>query len=80
MDKGSDISVGMTFGLVYIIQTKIQSTVMEPTTLDVSPLNEFVKTHYHVLYGHELAFKINAWNDCKCEENGKWISTWKLTE
>ena len=45
-----------------------------------SPLNEFVKTHYHVRYGSALRYKVNPWHDCKCEENGEWIPTWKLTE
>ena len=42
-----------------------------------SPLNQFVKAHYD-LEKKDIRRSANAWVECECEKDGKWISTFKL--
>ena len=39
-----------------------------------SPLNQFAKSHYETERKDRVS-NVNAWSDCKCEVNEKWIST-----
>ncbi len=42
-----------------------------------SPLNQFAKTHYEIERKNRVS-NVNAWSECECEVNGKWISTYDL--
>ena len=41
-----------------------------------SPLNKFVKSHYKVKNSSRIT--ANAWLECECEIDGKWVSTYNL--
>ena len=45
--------------------------------LGCSPLNQFAKSHY-VTERKDRVSNVNAWRECECEVNGKWISTFNL--
>jgi hypothetical protein len=42
-----------------------------------SPLNQFATSHYK-LERNDRTPNVNAWKECLCEVNGKWISTYDL--
>jgi hypothetical protein len=42
-----------------------------------SPLNQFAKSHYETERNDRVS-NVNAWKECECEVNGKWISTYNL--
>jgi hypothetical protein len=42
-----------------------------------SPLNQFVKSHYETERNDRVS-NANAWYECECEVNEKWISTFNL--
>jgi hypothetical protein len=42
-----------------------------------SPLNQFAKSHYETERNDRVS-NVNAWNECECEVNEKWISTYNL--
>jgi len=42
-----------------------------------SPLNQFAKSHYETERNDRVS-NVNAWGECECEVNGKWISTYNL--
>jgi len=42
-----------------------------------SPLNQFAKSHYETERNDRVS-NVNAWSECECEVNGKWISTYNL--
>jgi hypothetical protein len=42
-----------------------------------SPLNQFAKSHYGTERNDRVS-NVNAWKECECEVNGKWISTYNL--
>lgn len=42
-----------------------------------SPLNQFAKSHYETERNDRVS-NVNAWSECECEVNGKWISTFNL--
>lgn len=42
-----------------------------------SPLNQFAKSHYQV-ERNDRTFLCNAWSECECEVDGKWVSTFNL--
>lgn len=42
-----------------------------------SPLNQFAKSHYETERNDRVS-SVNAWSECECEVNGKWISTYNL--
>ena len=42
-----------------------------------SPLNQFAKSHYAAERNDRVS-NVNAWSECECEINGKWISTYNL--
>lgn len=42
-----------------------------------SPLNKFVKSHYET-ERKDRTSNANAWEECECEIDGKWISTYDL--
>jgi hypothetical protein len=42
-----------------------------------SPLNQFAKSHYETERTDRVS-NVNAWKECECEVNGKWISTYNL--
>ena len=42
-----------------------------------SPLNQFAKSHYEIERNDRVS-NVNAWGECECEVNGKWISTYNL--
>ena len=42
-----------------------------------SPLNQFVKSHYKT-ERNDRTSNANAWKECECEINEKWISTYNL--
>jgi len=42
-----------------------------------SPLNQFAKSHYKTERNDRVS-NVNAWSECECEVNGKWISTYNL--
>jgi len=44
---------------------------------DTSPLNHFAKSHYEIERKDRVS-NVNAWRECECEVNGKWISTYNL--
>ena len=39
-----------------------------------SPLNQFAKSHYEIERNYRVP-NVNAWAECECEVDGKWIST-----
>jgi len=39
-----------------------------------SPLNNFASSHYKI-ERKDRGYTVNAWSECECEVNGKWIST-----
>jgi hypothetical protein len=41
-------------------------------------LNEFAVSHYKMERPDRVS-NVNAWKECKCEVDGKWISTYSLT-
>ena len=41
-----------------------------------SPLNQFAISHYESERSNRVS--VNAWSECECEVNGKWISTYNL--
>jgi hypothetical protein len=41
-----------------------------------SPLNQFAKMHYEIEQNNRVS--VNAWSECECEVDGKWISTYNL--
>ena len=41
-----------------------------------SPLNQFAMSHYET--EQSVRVSVNAWGECECEVNGKWISTYNL--
>jgi len=41
-----------------------------------SPLNQFAMAHYQIERNYRVS--VNAWNECECEVDGKWISTFNL--
>ena len=42
-----------------------------------SPLNQFAKSHYETERNDRVS-NVNAWRECECEVNEKWISTYNL--
>ena len=42
-----------------------------------SPLNQFAKSHYETERNDRVS-NVNAWSECECEVNEKWISTYNL--
>jgi hypothetical protein len=42
-----------------------------------SPLNQFAKSHYKTERKDRVS-NVNAWGECECEVNGKWVSTFNL--
>ena len=42
-----------------------------------SPLNQFAKSHYET-ERNDRTSSVNAWSECECELNGKWVSTYNL--
>lgn len=42
-----------------------------------SPLNQFAKSHYEAERNDRVS-NVNAWRECECEVNGKWISTYNI--
>ncbi len=42
----------------------------------ISPLNQFALSHYESERSGRIS--VNAWRECECEVNGKWISTYNL--
>jgi hypothetical protein len=42
-----------------------------------SPLNQFAKSHYETERNDRVS-NVNAWSECECEVNGKWISTYNI--
>jgi hypothetical protein len=42
-----------------------------------SPLNQFAKSHYKT-ERHDRVSNVNAWVECECEVNQKWISIYNL--
>jgi len=42
-----------------------------------SPINQFAKSHYETERNDRVS-NVNAWSECECEVNGKWISTYNL--
>ena len=42
-----------------------------------SPLNQFAKSHYEAERNDRVP-NVNAWRECECEVNGKWISTYNI--
>ena len=42
-----------------------------------SPLNQFAKSHYETERNDRYS-NVNAWSECECEVNKKWISTFNL--
>ena len=43
----------------------------------ISPLNQFVKSHYKAERSDRTS-NANAWKECECEINEKWVSTYNL--
>jgi len=41
-------------------------------------LNKFARTHIKLERPHRRCTNVNAWKDCECEKDGKWISTVSL--
>jgi hypothetical protein len=41
-----------------------------------SPLNQFAKAHYEEQNKYRIS--VNAWAECQCEIDGKWVSTYNL--
>ena len=50
----------------------------EITYEGLSPLNQFVKSHYETERQDRVP-NANAWRECQCEVNGQWISTYNLS-
>lgn len=42
-----------------------------------SPLNQFAKSHYQT-ERNDRQSNVNAWDECECEVDGTWISTYSL--
>ena len=40
-------------------------------------LNKFASSHYKVECPYRVS-SVNAWKECECEVDGKWISTYSL--
>ena len=43
-----------------------------------SPLNKFATSHYELERSSRVS--VNAWRECECEVDGKWVSTFSLPQ
>lgn len=66
--------IGINKTVIGIYDTKKNGIIYDGKTLT---LNMFASSHYKLERPNRIS-RVNAWKECECEVDGKWISTYSL--